>query len=78
MGFMRFIFLLLIILVVWRMIKNYQAASAARDSAPKQLDRQKMVQCRYCSVHLPQAQALQADNDWFCNEAHKARHLQQQ
>jgi len=77
MGLVRLVVFILVMLVIWRMIKNYQAKKSVNKASPKALAKEKMVMCEYCSVHLPQAEALEESNKWFCNQQHKALYLQQ-
>ncbi|GAA0561383.1 PP0621 family protein [Halomonas salifodinae] len=37
-----------------------------------------MVRCRYCQVHLPEADALRERGDWFCCSAHRDKYLEEQ
>lgn len=52
---------------LWRRLKRPIAAhkTTPNDDAPAP-----MVRCAQCGVHVPQQQALSADNRWYCSQAH--------
>lgn len=75
MGLVRLLFwIALIAAAVW-LWRRYTCPRRKRDTTP-QPDAQPMVRCAHCQVHLPQAQALQQDGQWFCSQAHleQSRH----
>jgi YHS domain-containing protein len=82
MGLFRLLTFILIAIVAWRMIKNYQRATAKKDSSSEKAKisvREKMVKCEICNIHLPKEEAIAGDingdnNDseyWFCSPEHK-------
>lgn len=74
MGLFRLLAFALIVWVVWRMIKNYQAKVAKNAAASEKVKipvREKMVKCEYCSIHLPQDEAIAGGEHWFCKPEHK-------
>lgn len=74
MGLFRLLTIALIALVVWHMIKNYKAKvarNAAKSDKVKIPVREKMVKCEYCSIHLPQDEAIAEGEHWFCKPEHK-------
>ncbi len=82
MGLIRLLIFILVAIVAWRMIKNYQTAVAKKDSnsgKPKISVREKMVKCEMCDIHLPKEDAIAGDNSgddsdsefWFCTPEHK-------
>ncbi|MBB2495415.1 PP0621 family protein [Aquipseudomonas ullengensis] len=52
---------------LWRRLKR--PATPAQKAAPQD-DPAPMVRCAQCGVHIPQLQALSADNRWYCSQAH--------
>ncbi|WP_104205170.1 PP0621 family protein [Billgrantia saliphila] len=36
-----------------------------------------MVRCAWCSVHVPESEALRDKGEWFCSSAHRDRYLQE-
>lgn len=56
------------------MIKNYQAKVARKNAESEKVKipvREKMVKCEYCSIHLPQNEAIAGGEHWFCKPEHK-------
>ena len=84
MGLFRLLTFILVVLVAWRMIKNYRATVAKRENnsdTAKIPVREKMVKCEVCDVHLPKEEAIIArdgDSDyWFCTPEHRDSFKQQ-
>ena len=78
MGLIRLVIFALVIWMVWRLIRNYQAGqnSKNRNSGNKnKLASSTMVACRYCKVHVPDNTAIAHDDLWFCSESHKAKFI---
>lgn len=80
MGLFRLLTFILVVIVVWRMIKNYRAAVAKRDNHTENQKisvREKMVKCEVCDIHLPKEDAIAGgasdsdDGNWFCSPEHK-------
>lgn len=76
MGLIRLVILGLVIWMLWRLVRNFQARQAAADRAKqKSLEQRNMVLCQYCSVHVPENNAIAHDGAWFCSEGHKNKYL---
>lgn len=82
MGLFRLLTFILVVIVAWRMIKNYQTKVAKRESNSEKAKisvREKMVKCEMCDIHLPKEDAIAGDNSgddgdsgiWFCTPEHK-------
>ena len=73
MGLIRFVFFLLIAGVVWFMIRNYQRKQELneRRNDAGRLAGGKIVRCKACDVHLPEQDALNDGDNWFCSQAHQ-------
>ena len=78
MGLIRLIILGLVIWLVWRLVNNVKARVKNSQKAKAKIANQSMVSCRYCSVHVPQPEAVQHNDSWFCSEAHKNKFLDNQ
>lgn len=85
MGFIIFR-LIIFIGIVWlgiRLLKAYnqkklESQQQRGDSGQQQSsDSEQMVQCRYCSLHLPQNDAVKHESLWFCCHEHKDHFLEQ-
>lgn len=68
MGLFRLLFWVAIIFAaiwIWRrFISQPKRTHAAEDAAAP------MVRCAHCGVHIPKAQALSQDQQWYCSQAH--------
>lgn len=78
MGLIKLMMLVAVVIglvILWRRFKAWQIGSQQRQQkgvASPPL----MVRCAQCQLHLPQDQALRANNQWYCCDAHRdaARH----
>lgn len=75
LGLIRVAIIVLIALLVYRLLKRW-LASLPRESkkATDKIDR--MVRCHYCELHIPETEAVQGPDGWYCSEEH--RRLDQQ
>ena len=72
MNLFRLIALSLLVWIVWFMIRNYLARQRKAGIArPPKAIAGRIVKCRECEVHLPEADALREGEDWFCSQAHR-------
>jgi uncharacterized protein len=65
-------YLLLIILAVvvfWLLKRNKTKVSPPARETEKPV--QAMVRCAHCGVHLPRAEAVEADSAYFCSDEHR-------
>lgn len=69
MGLVRLLFWIALIAAAIWLWRRYTRPRARRGAAP-QPDAQPMVRCAHCHVHLPQAQALRQDEQWYCSQKH--------
>ncbi len=80
MGLFRLLTFILVVIIAWRMIKNYQISAGKRGKnleKAKILDREKMVKCEYCSTHIPEEEAINDEKYWFCTSEHRESFKQQ-
>lgn len=71
MSLFRFIALLLLLWIGWFMLKNHLAAKARKSAGTaRRMPAARMVRCRHCDVHLPEAEALSEDDEPFCCKEH--------
>ena len=72
---MNLIRLLVIIAIIWLVYRIYQNWLASKANLNKQHAKQSeiknTVQCSTCGVHLPEQEALQQGEEFYCCEAHK-------
>jgi len=69
--------LALLVWIAWFMLKNYLAKQRRSQSgaAPKRISG-KIVKCRTCDLHLPEADAVRDGDDWFCSQSHRQTWLE--
>ena len=68
---MRLIVLvLLVVLAVWLVRRALRGAPAKPDLQKKTQGEGELVQCARCGVHLPRAEARQAEGALYCSEEH--------
>lgn len=74
----RLLFLLVIGVVVYWLLKSYRRQlredQSAADTSGQAED---MVRCAQCGVHLPKHESLLAQGEYFCCEAHRLAHTEQ-
>ncbi|MCQ4294002.1 hypothetical protein NAU58_00295 [Pseudomonas stutzeri] len=66
MGLIRLLFWVALIAAafwLWRRLSQKKAAKPQQTTLP-------MVRCAQCGVHVPQDQALQSQDRWYCSRAH--------
>lgn len=65
----RLLFLLAVVAVIYLLIRSYRRSPPAspRSAAPGE----DMVRCAQCGIHLPRSEAIQADGEFFCSQAHR-------
>lgn len=67
MGLFRLLFWIALIgaaFWLWRRFAQKKAAPKPRQTTLP------MVRCAQCGVHIPQDQALQSQDRWYCSRAH--------
>ncbi len=69
MGLTRLIFLALLILAAWWWLRR-KPAQRNQGTRHDPADSLSMVRCQHCGVHLPRTDALQHNNQWYCDEQH--------
>lgn len=71
------LFVAAIVVLVW-LIRSARRRDDGPGSPPRSEekprdagDREAMVACARCGVHLPRSEALQGRGGWFCGETHR-------
>ena len=70
----RLLFLGVIVIVVYLLIRYFSKRTSDKESPIKAED---MVRCTHCGVHLPKGECVVADGDCYCSEAHQRAHADQ-
>ena len=73
MGVIRILLFVVIIWLVYRLVKNKLQGPPAKNGKSTRQEYGRMVRCGFCGVHLPQSQALQEGDAWYCNPTHRAK-----
>jgi len=64
------VLILLVVLAVWAIRRALRASRPADQPAQQPAEQQDLVRCARCGVHLPRAEARQADGALYCGEEH--------
>ena len=67
MNLIRLIVSALIIYLLLRIVKNWNANKKSTTSTPGET---KMVRCKVCQLHIPENEALQNAGDYYCSQEH--------
>ncbi len=65
----KFLLLILVIVVVWRLAKGSGGRNAAARGAGRAPEQ--MVNCAHCGLYLPQNEAIGGDGRYFCCAEHR-------
>lgn len=77
MGLLRLILLVVIAVLIYRMLRHWQARKAAR-TATMPADQGKMLACDHCGLYFPEQDAVREGAQVFCSEAHRSAQHQDQ
>ncbi len=70
---MKYLFLLLVILLVIWAIKRTKTGRPIKPPAPpKTRTPSEMVSCTHCGIHLPQEEAVSGQKGLYCSTEHRA------
>jgi uncharacterized protein len=70
---MKYLFLLLVFLLVIWVIKRGRAANQPKPTqAPESQTPSEMVGCAHCGIHLPQEEAVMGQKGLYCSTEHRA------
>jgi uncharacterized protein len=69
MSLIRLIVIALIVYLLIQIFKRW-AANKNSNAAPSRDKQKNMVKCDVCQLHIPEQEALQRDNKYFCSQAH--------
>lgn len=66
---MKYLLLVAVLYVLWRVWKKRQDGSLRPPPASRPVER--MVLCAHCAIHLPESDALKESSHFYCCEAHR-------
>lgn len=65
----KFLLLVLVIAIVWRLAQGVRRKNAARRTPPAAPGQ--MVSCSHCGLYLPQSEAVAAGDKYYCCAEHR-------
>ncbi len=65
----KFLLLILVIVVVWRLAQGVRRKNAARQAPPAAPGQ--MVSCSHCGLYLPQSEAVAEGDKYYCCAEHR-------
>ena len=69
-GLIRVAIIVIIALLIYRLLKRW-LASLPRESKKEPDKIGRMVRCHYCDLHIPEAEAVQGPDGWYCSDEHR-------
>ena len=73
----RILLVIVIFIAIYLLLKYYRKQMPKEDvpgeDASKQ--RENMVRCAHCGVHLPKGESIMLDQKHYCSEAHRRAHI---
>ncbi len=74
MGLIRLVVILVIVWLVYSLTRRWLATLDQKKNAKKQAGSSRietMVSCAHCGLHIPQQEAIQAQDKYYCSDKHK-------
>ena len=71
MGFFRLLIIIFLIWLAYYFVKRLLQANQARETRRKPDKLENMVRCAKCGLHVPEQEAVQAHERYYCSEAHR-------
>lgn len=80
MGLSKLLWLLLFAWLAWRIYKRWQEQrlrlpKTKKPNTKASSESESMVRCRQCQIFFPASQAIHAQGEQFCSEAHRKQFL---
>jgi uncharacterized protein len=69
----KILVIIAILAIVYWVLRSYGRSLSKRPATPAGED---MVRCVQCGVHLPKSESLTVQGNFFCSEAHRRLHQQ--
>lgn len=66
----RLIFIALIVLAVWWLVRRIKAGARQTTPGPRQSSRGRVLPCSQCGVYVPEQDAIRAGERVFCSSGH--------
>lgn len=66
----RLLFWIALITAAFWLWRRFKPGAEAQQSSPREDSPAPMVRCAQCGVHVPQQQALNENQRWYCSQAH--------
>ena len=69
MGLFRLILLGLVIWLFFRLYQRFIKGHSSQKQETRKIDGD-MVRCKHCGIHIPESEAINKDNDYYCSQDH--------
>jgi uncharacterized protein len=69
---MKFLFFLLMALLVVWIVKRARMSPPSEDVKPETASPTEMVACAHCGIHLPRAEAVSGQKGLYCSTEHRS------
>ncbi len=70
---MRFLLIILVALAAIFLWRSSRRGDVTQMQQKKPLAALEMVQCKFCSVHVPAQSAVEGKAGWYCSAEHRQR-----
>lgn len=74
MGFIGLLRLLAILFCIWLVWRFVRKKASGTGQATAQSGSNSMVACKICGTHVPEDNALNQNDYWYCCEEHRDQH----
>ena len=71
----KILIIIAIFAIIYWVLRSYGRSLAKRPAASTEED---MVRCVQCGVHLPKSESLTVQGNFFCSDAHRRLHQQEE
>lgn len=75
MGLLRLLLLVILGVLLYRMLRNWNARRMSR-RPPASQDQGKMLACEHCGLYFPEQDAVRDGGHVYCSDAHRRAHTQ--
>jgi uncharacterized protein len=71
MNLIRLVVIGLIIWLLYRMFQRMLNKPETTQNEPQEKPSGRMVKCAHCGIHIPQDEALEQDEHYYCSPEHR-------
>ena len=70
----RYLLILIFLFIAAVIIKHLVNKPRTKNDQPKKVKSETMVKCAHCNLHIPEADAIKQNGEFFCSDKHLAEH----